>query len=113
MVVLFAFFYTDVLFQQQNYGENLKRVGAQVPGVTKGADNIAWRWAKADRTASVQTRSRGLCSTAPWGQSGRPAGRWGRGSHPPPEGKTNRVTHHAAQHADGVPTPSDEITISK
>ena len=37
MVVLFAFFYTDVLFQQQNYGENLKRVGAQVPGVTKGA----------------------------------------------------------------------------
>ena len=36
MVVLFAFFYTDVLFQQQNYGENLKRVGAQVPGVTKG-----------------------------------------------------------------------------
>ncbi len=37
MVVLFAFFYTDVLFQQQNYGENLKRVGAQVPGVTQGA----------------------------------------------------------------------------
>ena len=37
MVVLFAFFYTDVMFQQQNYGENLKRVGAQVPGVTKGA----------------------------------------------------------------------------
>lgn len=37
MVVLFAFFYTDVLFQQQNYGENLKRAGAQVPGVTKGA----------------------------------------------------------------------------
>ena len=36
-VVLFAFFYTDVMFQQQNYGENLKRVGAQVPGVTKGA----------------------------------------------------------------------------
>jgi preprotein translocase subunit SecY len=37
MVVAFTFFYTDVLFQQQNYGENLKRVGAQIPGVTKGA----------------------------------------------------------------------------
>lgn len=37
MVVLFSFFYTDVIFQQQNYGENLKRMGAQVPGVTKGA----------------------------------------------------------------------------
>jgi preprotein translocase subunit SecY len=36
-VVGFTFFYTDVLFSQQNYGENLKRSGAQVPGVTKGA----------------------------------------------------------------------------
>ena len=36
-VVLFAFFYTDVLFAQQNYGENLKRVGAQIPGVNRGA----------------------------------------------------------------------------
>jgi preprotein translocase subunit SecY len=35
-VVGFTFFYTDVLFAQQNYGENLKRSGAQVPGVTKG-----------------------------------------------------------------------------
>lgn len=36
MVVGFTYFYTDVVFSQQNYGENLKRVGAQVPGVTKG-----------------------------------------------------------------------------
>lgn len=36
-VVVFAFFYTDVLFSQQNYGENLKRVGAQIPGVNRGA----------------------------------------------------------------------------
>ncbi len=28
---------TDILFQQQNYGQNLKRSGAQIPGVTKGA----------------------------------------------------------------------------
>jgi preprotein translocase subunit SecY len=36
-VVGFTFFYTDVIFSQQNYGENLKRSGAQIPGVTKGA----------------------------------------------------------------------------
>jgi preprotein translocase subunit SecY len=36
MVVAFTFFYTSVLFQQQNYGENLKRQGAQIPGVTRG-----------------------------------------------------------------------------
>ena len=36
-VVFFTFFYTDVLFSQQNYGENLKRVGAQIPGVSRGA----------------------------------------------------------------------------
>lgn len=37
MVVVFTFFYTDVLFAQQNYGENLKRQGAQIPGVLRGA----------------------------------------------------------------------------
>ena len=37
MVVVFTFFYTDVLFAQQNYGENLKRMGAQIPGVSRGA----------------------------------------------------------------------------
>jgi len=36
-VVLFTFFYTDVLFAQQNYGENLKRQGAQIPGVVRGS----------------------------------------------------------------------------
>ncbi|HWR64750.1 MAG TPA: preprotein translocase subunit SecY [Bellilinea sp.] len=36
MVVAFTFFYTDVLFGQQNYGETLKRQGAQIPGVLRG-----------------------------------------------------------------------------
>ncbi|HEY2981879.1 MAG TPA: preprotein translocase subunit SecY [Anaerolineales bacterium] len=35
-VVVFTFFYTSVLFDQQNYGENLKRVGATIPGVHTG-----------------------------------------------------------------------------
>jgi preprotein translocase subunit SecY len=36
MVVSFTFFYTSVLFEQQNYGDNLKKSGAQVPGVHPG-----------------------------------------------------------------------------
>lgn len=36
LVVLLTFFYTEVLFEQQNYGENLKRQGAQIPGVLRG-----------------------------------------------------------------------------
>ncbi|MEJ2411459.1 MAG: preprotein translocase subunit SecY [Anaerolineales bacterium] len=37
MVIGFTFFYTDVLFAQQDYGANLKRAGAQIPGVSRGA----------------------------------------------------------------------------
>lgn len=36
LVVGFTFFYTDVLFTQQNYGETLKKQGAQIPGVVRG-----------------------------------------------------------------------------
>ena len=36
LVVGFCFFYTDVLFAQQSYGENLKKQGAQIPGVVRG-----------------------------------------------------------------------------
>jgi preprotein translocase subunit SecY len=36
MVVAFTYFYTTVIFEQQNYGENLKRSGAQIPGVHTG-----------------------------------------------------------------------------
>ena len=36
LVILFAYFYTDVLFAQQNYGDNLKKQGAQIPGVVRG-----------------------------------------------------------------------------
>ncbi len=36
MVVSFTFFYTSVLFEQQNYGNSLKKIGAQIPGVHPG-----------------------------------------------------------------------------
>ncbi|MBL8050131.1 MAG: preprotein translocase subunit SecY [Anaerolineales bacterium] len=37
MVVTFTFFYTAVMFDQQNYGDNLKKMGASIPGVHTGA----------------------------------------------------------------------------
>ena len=36
LVVVFTFFYTDVQFTQANFAENLRRSGAQIPGVTSG-----------------------------------------------------------------------------
>jgi preprotein translocase subunit SecY len=36
MVVTFTFFYTAVMFDQQNYGDNLKKMGASIPGVHTG-----------------------------------------------------------------------------
>jgi len=36
-VLLLTFFYTEVLFEQQNYGDSLKKQGAQIPGVVRGA----------------------------------------------------------------------------
>ena len=33
MVVLFTFFYTDILFTQQNYGQSLRKQGAKIPNV--------------------------------------------------------------------------------
>jgi preprotein translocase subunit SecY len=36
LVVVFTFFYTDVQFTQANFSENLRRSGAQIPGVTSG-----------------------------------------------------------------------------
>lgn len=37
MVVSFTYFYTTVIFEQQNYGDNLRRSGAQIPGIHSGA----------------------------------------------------------------------------
>lgn len=38
MVVLFTYFYTMVVFQQQNIAENLQRQGAFIPGIRPGAN---------------------------------------------------------------------------
>ncbi len=65
-VVLFTFFYTDVLFAQQNYGENLKKVGAQIPGVARGAPTQRYLTRVLRRITFPGAFFLGLVAVLPW-----------------------------------------------
>ncbi len=66
MVVAFTFFYTSVLFQQQNYGENLKRSGAQIPGVARGAPTQRYLNKVLGRITLPGALFLGLVAVLPW-----------------------------------------------
>jgi len=66
MVVGFTFFYTNVLFTQQNYGENLKRVGAQIPGVSRGAPTQKYLNKVLSRITLPGALFLGLVAILPW-----------------------------------------------
>ncbi len=66
MVVAFTFFYTNVLFQQQNYGENLKRVGAQIPGVSRGAPTQRYLNKVLSRITLPGALFLGIVAVLPW-----------------------------------------------
>lgn len=66
MVVAFTFFYTNVLFTQQNYGENLKRVGAQIPGVSRGAPTQRYLTRVLNRITLPGALFLGLIAILPW-----------------------------------------------
>jgi preprotein translocase subunit SecY len=66
MVVGFTFFYTNVLFAQQNYGENLKRVGAQIPGVSRGAPTQKYLNKVLSRITLPGALFLGLVAVLPW-----------------------------------------------
>ena len=66
MVVLFTFFYTDVLFAQQNYGDNLKRVGAQIPGVSRGEPTQRYLTRVLRRITFPGAVFLGIVSILPW-----------------------------------------------
>jgi preprotein translocase subunit SecY len=65
-VVLFSFFYTDVLFAQQNYGENLKKVGAQIPGVSRGAPTQRYLTRVLRRITVPGALFLGIVAVLPW-----------------------------------------------
>jgi preprotein translocase subunit SecY len=66
MVVGFTFFYTDVLFSQQNYGENLKKVGAQIPGVSRGAPTQKYLTKVLRRITLPGALFLGIVAILPW-----------------------------------------------
>ncbi len=66
MVVGFTFFYTSVLFSQQNYGENLKRVGAQIPGVNRGAPTQRYLNRVLSRITLPGALFLGIVAVLPW-----------------------------------------------
>jgi preprotein translocase subunit SecY len=66
MVVAFTFFYTDILFAQQNYGENLKRVGAQIPGVSRGGPTQKYLTRVLRRITLPGALFLGLVAVMPW-----------------------------------------------
>jgi len=66
MVVAFTFFYTNVLFAQQNYGENLKRMGAQIPGVSRGAPTQKYLNKVLSRITLPGALFLGLVAILPW-----------------------------------------------
>ena len=66
LVVVFTFFYTNVLFQQQNYGENLKKVGAQIPGVIRGAPTQKYLNKVLSRITLPGALFLGIVAVLPW-----------------------------------------------
>jgi preprotein translocase subunit SecY len=66
MVVAFTFFYTNVLFAQQNYGENLKKMGAQIPGVSRGAPTQRYLNRVLSRITLPGALFLGLVAVLPW-----------------------------------------------
>jgi preprotein translocase subunit SecY len=66
LVVAFTFFYTDILFSQQNYGENLKKVGAQIPGVSRGAPTQKYLTRVLRRITLPGALFLGIVAILPW-----------------------------------------------
>jgi preprotein translocase subunit SecY len=66
LVVGFTFFYTDILFAQQNYGENLKKAGAQIPGVSRGAPTQKYLTRVLRRITLPGAVFLGIIAITPW-----------------------------------------------
>ncbi len=65
-VVLFTYFYTDVIFQQQNMAENLRKQGASIPGIRPGKRTEEYLNQKVRRITLVGALFLGLVAILPW-----------------------------------------------
>ena len=66
MVVGFTYFYTDVIFQQQNMAENLRKQGASIPGIRPGKRTAEYLTQKTRRITLVGALFLGLVAILPW-----------------------------------------------
>lgn len=66
MVVGFTYFYTDVIFQQQNMAENLRKQGASIPGIRPGKRTEIYLTQKVRRITLVGALFLGVVAVLPW-----------------------------------------------
>ncbi|MGC9333189.1 MAG: preprotein translocase subunit SecY [Anaerolineae bacterium] len=66
MVVFFTFFYTNVIFEQQNMAENLRKQGASIPGIRPGKRTETYLTQKVRRITLVGAVFLGLVAILPW-----------------------------------------------
>ena len=66
LVVGFTYFYTDVIFQQQNMAENLRKQGASIPGIRPGKRTEEYLTQKVRRITLVGALFLGLVAVLPW-----------------------------------------------
>jgi preprotein translocase subunit SecY len=66
MVVLFTFFYTDIIFKQQNLAENLQRQGGFIPGLRPGKATETYLNAVMRRITLVGAIFLGSVAILPW-----------------------------------------------
>jgi len=66
LVVGFTYFYTDVIFQQQNLAENLRKQGASIPGIRPGKRTEEYLQQKARRITLVGALFLGTVAVLPW-----------------------------------------------
>ncbi|HET8632361.1 MAG TPA: preprotein translocase subunit SecY [Thermomicrobiales bacterium] len=66
MVVAFTYFYTMVIFQQQNIAENLQKNGGFIPGIRPGAPTSTFLTKVLTRITLVGALFLGLVAVLPW-----------------------------------------------
>jgi preprotein translocase subunit SecY len=66
LVVFFTFFYTNVIFEQQNMAENLRKQGASIPGIRPGKRTEVYLNQKVRRITLVGAVFLGIVAILPW-----------------------------------------------
>jgi preprotein translocase subunit SecY len=66
MVVLFTFFYTEIIFKQQNLAENLQRQGGFIPGLRPGKTTEVYLTSVMRRITLVGAVFLGVVAILPW-----------------------------------------------